>query len=140
MLVVEEFKGRKDRLERRELCAHFTLAVLSRLFADYSEEAFRESPDGRWLTSATRGKRWGAISKGAFWSARKRWALCCSGSWTGSGRAAAGSVTTAPTRAVYASPRRSGGTARQAESHVQLQPDAAEFRKRTRIPQVNASP
>ena len=46
MLVVEQFRGRSERLVRQELYAHFTLAALSRLFANHSEEAFREGPDG----------------------------------------------------------------------------------------------
>lgn len=114
MLVVEEFRSRSERLVRRELYAHFTLAALSRLFANYSEEAFREGPDGRpcWPTSATRCKRWDATSKGPFWSARKRWAMCWSRFWTGSGAAARGGVRTAPICAVHASRRRSGGNAR----------------------------
>ena len=46
MLVLEEFRGRSERLVRQELYAHFTMASLSRLLANYSEEAFREGPDG----------------------------------------------------------------------------------------------
>ena len=45
-LQVEQFRGRSERLVRQELYAHFTLAALSRLFANHSEEAFREGPDG----------------------------------------------------------------------------------------------
>lgn len=46
MLVLEEFRGRSERLVRQELYAHFTLAALSRLLANHSEEAFRQGPDG----------------------------------------------------------------------------------------------
>ena len=46
MLVLEQFRGRSERLVRQELYAHFTLAALSRLFANHSEEAFRQGPDG----------------------------------------------------------------------------------------------
>ena len=46
MLVLEQFRGRSERLVRQELYAHFTLAALSRLFANHSEEAFRPGPDG----------------------------------------------------------------------------------------------
>ena len=45
MLVVEQFRGRSERLERQDLYALFTLAALSRLFANHSEEAFREDLD-----------------------------------------------------------------------------------------------
>ena len=44
MLVVEQFRGRSERLVRQELYAHFTLAALSRLFANHSEGGLPGGP------------------------------------------------------------------------------------------------
>jgi len=44
MLVVEQFRGRSERLVRQELYALFTLAALSRLFANHSEECLPGGP------------------------------------------------------------------------------------------------
>ena len=54
MLVVEQFRNRSKRLVRQELYAHFTLPAVSRLFANHSEESFREGPDGIARTTGSR--------------------------------------------------------------------------------------
>ena len=65
MLVVEQFRGRSERLVRQELYAHFTLAALSRLFANPSEEAFREGPDGHGRPAVLANFRHNAAHGGA---------------------------------------------------------------------------
>ena len=44
MLAVEPFHGHSERLVRQELCAHFRLLAMTRLFAKHSEGGFRSAP------------------------------------------------------------------------------------------------
>ena len=44
LLTVEEFHGQTERTVQQELCAHFSLIAMTRLFTNHSEEGFPSDP------------------------------------------------------------------------------------------------